>query len=549
MIRAFLSSFVHVYTSSAMKYLPIRHIEPNAPSESNRLAAILNVLEGKVSSSVDGRIVIGEMALTVDELRAFVKLLNDETLVYCDWIDQHSKLSGLLVGKMPDQPFHDTNKWIEHRFFSSFSSFLKHFLVPGLLELRKKASFEENACLLTYAVLLPADDRMFVEQELFKPLTERILASKEAVESADSESALTEAIQPFVNETATGMVNSLSRSSYSAKLNYVDHLLWVVKQRGCTVRLANWILKQLEKIELNPEHRQKVLDLKKDLREGRITVKNDNLAPSRGVSLRSMLYLGSIAVLIGFSVWVIWKKPFSATGDKPFDTNTAYQQFTKEERKKIDSLLREIQEESQPEDNLIDPTQPILGNGVSVSIRIPFQNKRMEDLYRDLQLDVDLFDQGLNDSCSSFSKKESENVHYKYVLPLEKRAASLDLMMKNESEYDVYMIVFEDDTKGKIFSLFIGKGMQKTVKMEEFDRVLFVAGNGLGKFIAPKGATTLPSKNFDHHFCQTDVNYAESISNLYSFERPQVGTNKLLFSGDKNTWFTVVDLYSILEVL
>jgi hypothetical protein len=248
-------------------------------------------------------------------------------------------------------------------------------------------------------------------------------------------------------------------------------------------------------------------------------------------------------------VWIIWKKPLSGTEDKPFDNKTAYQQFTKEERKKIDSLLREIQEERNPDDNLIDPTQPILGNGVSVSIRIPFDNKRMEELYRDLQLDVALYDLGLHDTCSSFSIKESEKTRYKGVLPLENRSGSVELMMKNESGYDVYMIVFEDETKGKIYSILIGKGKQKTVKMEAYDHVLFVAGNDLGKFIAPKGATKLPSAKFDHHFCQTDVNYAESISTIYSFERPQGGTNKLLFSGDKNAWFTVVDLYSTLEIL
>jgi hypothetical protein len=173
----------------------------------------------------------------------------------------------------------------------------------------------------------------------------------------------------------------------------------------------------------------------------------------------------------------------------------------------------------------------------------------MEDLYRDLQLDVDLFDRGLHDTCNSFSAKERQKVHYKNVLPLEKRTGSLDLMMKNEAEYDVYMIVFEDEAKGKIYSVFIEHGTQKSVTMEQRDHVLFVAGNNLGPFIAPKGATHLPSSRFDHHFCATDHNYSESISNLYSLERPQAGINKLLFSGDKNTWFTVVDLYSILEGL
>jgi hypothetical protein len=532
-----------------MKYIAIKNIAPMLSGTGDTLSFILSTLEECLSSPDGDKIAIGDKDYSLDAVREFRSLLTEETLVYCGWIEQHSALLTLIEGKTPSSPFEDRYKWLEHTFFKRFSSFLKHFMVPCLRDLKRNVTFEEHAILLSYAVLLPEDERRFIEMELFTPLSERILSSQEAVETAECESALTDVIQLFINDSAVNMVNGLSRASYSAKVNYVDHLLWVVKQQSCTLRLANWILKQLENIELNPEHRQKVIDLKKDLREGRISIKNGNLAPSKGLSLRTIVYLSSIVALIGLSVWIIWQKPFSARDDQSFDNNTAYQQFTKEERVKIDSLLREIQEEGHPEDNQIDPSQPILGNGISVSIRIPFQNKRMEELYRDLQLDVDLYDQGLNDTCSVYSKKEAEKAHYKYVRPLEKRTASFELMMKNESEYDVYMIVFQDETKGKIYSLLIGKGTQYMVSMEANDRVLFVAGNDLGKFITPKGAIALPSKHFVHHFCQTDVNYAQSISNLYSFERPRSVQNKLLFSGDKKTWFTVVDLYSILEVL
>jgi hypothetical protein len=533
-----------------MKYIPLRTIRQSSANEQDRLSSIQHALERNIDQrDASETVTIEDRDYNVKDVRDVLHILNEETLIYFDWIEQHRQLSMLLEGKTPPNSFIDSNKWVEHRFFHSFSTFLKPFLESSLNDLKKNATFEENARLLSFAVLLPADDRMFMEAELFKPLTERINGSKEQTERAESEKALTDAIQPFINDTAIQMVNNLSRASYSTKLNYVDHLLWVIKQRGCTVRLANWILKQLEVIELNPEHRQKVLDLKKDLQAGRITIQNDNLARSKGFSIRSVLYLSSILILLGFSAWIIWKKPFSASDEKAFDTATAYQQFTKEERIKIDSLLRQIQEERDPVDNLIDPSQPIIGSGVSVSIRIPFTNKRMEDLYRDLQLDVDLFDRGLHDTCNSFSAKERQKVHYKNVLPLEKRTGSLDLMMKNEAEYDIYMIVFEDEAKGKIYSLFIEHGTQKSVAMEQGDHVLFVAGNNLGPFIAPKGATDLPSSRFDHHFCATDHNYSESISNLYSLERPQAGINKLLFSGDKNTWFTVVDLYSILEGL
>jgi hypothetical protein len=209
--------------------------------------------------------------------------------------------------------------------------------------------------------------------------------------------------------------------------------------------------------------------------------------------------------------------------------------------------LREIQEENSPEENMIDPNQPILGNGISIDIRVPFSNKRMESLYRDLMIDVDLFDQGLQDTCDIYSTKEANKLLHKGVRPLKDRKGAFQLMLKNESAYDVYMIVFEDQSNGQLYSTQIAQGTTAEITMNQYDRVVFVAGNDLSRFIAPKGANELPSKDFDHHFCHIDFNYAESIGNVYTLERPRSGNNKLLFAGDKNAFFTVIDLYSILE--
>lgn len=505
----------------------------------------INYLERLV---LDGTVQIGDKKILLTDLKTFILSLNSKNLIFLGWIEQHILLKEFLLGGFPNKDFEDIYKWEKHALINDFKQFLAPFLQPILLENRKESSIDIQRVIFSFILLLPLDDRMFVEQELFKPIKELILSAKDSIAEVKSEKELILHLQPICNDSMTAIINYLSRASYASKVWYVDQLLWIIQQKGCTVRLANWILKQLEAIELNPEHIEKVTSLKKDLRQGKIKVKNFNYSKREKIPFKSILTFTSLFVLLLLIVWIIWKKPYSQSEEDLFSTATSYEQFSKEERKKLDSLLRDIQKSHSIEDNQIDPNMPIFGNGISLNLREPLKNKRMEQLYTDLLLDADLHDQGLMDYCAEFSKTEANKQLYKGVVSASFRNGSIQTFFKNESEYLVYIVVFENFAKGKIFSQLVLKGATIELNLKSDDNLLFIAGNSLGKFIPPAGASNLPTKDFDHHFCQVDQNYNSSLENIYFLANPQNGKNKLLFSGDKNGYFSVVDLYGILEM-
>ena len=533
-----------------MNYISIKLLRNRfeIPSNFEDSIALKSVIKTIDDLAINGEIQLGTDTFNSADVKEFVESLDAKKIVFLDWTELNHDLLLLLQGKLPKNHFQDAHKWLGHSLFKDFQQFLSPFLQRNFLALGQTISQDQLAVLFSFTVLLPEDEHMFVEQMLYKTVQLKLDESKEIIAHSKTEKELLAAIQPLCNTSVLGIINQFSRSNYATKLAYVDYLLWVIKQNACSVRLANWILKEIEKISLNPEHLEKIDALKKDLQQGRLKMKNNLVQARNHWTPSQLISVGIGIVLVVVIAWIILEKPFSKTIDEPISAVTSYEKFTKSERKKIDSLLRQIQQTHDPEEIEIDPNRSILGNGISMALRTPFRNKRMEALYQDFLIDADLNDQGLVDSCAAFSKKTETSHFYKDVKSAKKRNGSIETLFKNEAVYDVYLIVFEDMKKGKVFSTLIKSNETIELKLNSYDHLIFIAGNDLGKFIAPKSASELPSVDFDHHFCTTDINYTESLRSIYYLSRPQSGKNKFLLSGDKGGYFSVIDLYGVLEV-
>ena len=132
------------------------------------------------------------------------------------------------------------------------------------------------------------------------------------------------------------IVNSLSKASYALKLEYVDTIVNTVRTNGCTVRFANWIFKQMEELKLNNEHEEKILELKKELKEGKLAVRNhgSGKTPIRWKSVITFLFVALLGI---GSFYIIYFKPFSTVEDEVIADTSSFKKFTKEERQGQDS--------------------------------------------------------------------------------------------------------------------------------------------------------------------------------------------------------------------
>jgi len=515
-------------------------------SDKSQLEKVSSLIE---SASEQGQLEVDGQLYSTVELQHFIQELDLTKIVFLDWIDQHAALKSLLLGKATTNDFSDDQNWKGHTMYAPFQAFLSPYLLPQLLRFKENEVLEVTVRAFSFAQLLPETDRMFIEQLLFRGIQERFDASKEKIIAAANEQALLEEIHAFCSDDMLRGLNYLSRSSYATKLWYVDQLLWIVRQKACTVRLANWLLKQLEQIELNPEHLEKITELKRELKEGKIRVKNTLVQNKLHISFRSIAASSLIVALLVLVVWIVWKKPFSETPNDINQSATSFEQFSKEERIKIDSMLREIEHKYQPELYDTAANNPLMGNGVSLAIRVPLKNERMEELYTNFLIDADLHNLGLYDTTSPiFTAKERAKAFYSGVKDVKNKAGKHLTMVKNESGYDVYCFVYSNQKKGAIYSTVLKKGASVNLKVDTDEHLLFIPGNKLGTYKAPKNQAELPTKMFNHHFTEVDINYTEGINSIYYLANPQPGTNKLLLTGDKGTYFTVVDLYGILEL-
>ncbi len=480
------------------------------------------------------------------ETLAAIQVLNEQTLVFFQWVEQDKGLLSILEGKYPNQPFKDHFYWIEHALSTDFQRFLSPFLCPAALKFRNESNTTTLFNLFSYLQLLPSDDRLVVEQELFKNTKERISNALKNSQNAVSENQLLEITEDICSTDIIGIVGQLSRSSYHTKVWYIDEILKLFKHSACSARLAYRIIQRLKELELNPEHQTSIAEIEKELTTGQILADRKKTKRNSRVTLKR---LGTAVLLIGLivSVYFIVNYKEEQEINPDLDLASSFEQFSKDERKQIDSLLRSQRQDSLFTEEDQDQYLWAQGSGVSLTLRKPLRNERMEELYNDWLLDAQLFEKGIMDSCKHVNA--NKRFQFDQVKSTDQLKGSQPTAIRNESEYSVYIFVFDEQKNGSIYSTVLKEDKTISLDLTTGQHLLFITGNNLTEFKKPSGAGIgeLPSKNFDHHFCDTDFNLSLSMNTIYKLAFPQKGSNKLLLSGDDVSSFVVADLYGILE--
>lgn len=467
--------------------------------------------------------------------------LDELGLILWDWVDQSNNLLGLLNGKMPKVLYEGQYNWEKHALFGGFQTFISPFLSGALIHLDKELNSHGRALLLSYCTLLSPDDRLFVEQKIVQPIIDLSSASARNCMGIEKESGILEIIEPITSEDILFSINSLSRRSYHLKIEYVDLITQILDAPGCTPRLAYRVLNRLSNLELNPEHREKIKSLINDLKKGEVPV---------GRQRRTFLVFRwafvfipvFIAVLVFAVFWIMdYQPPVKTT----LDPNSSFEQFTPEERRQLDSLIHLKESQFQLKEDDKDQYIWTSGTNVSLTLRQPMQNDLMEKIYENWIRDAALFENGVNVSCKDTSKILGP---FKNVQAISEIQGDHEILMKNESEYLIYLFCWDEYQSGEVYSVVIKPQEKIKFNMLKNQQLLFVAGKSMDNFYKPSNTgLELPDNSFDHHFCSIDANFHLSLTTLYSLERPSSGHNKILISGSSVDPFVVADLYGILE--
>lgn len=478
------------------------------------------------------------------QLREFlVAITNSSATLFFGWIQQINGLEEFLVTKKATIPFSDTSKLLEHTLINEFKRFISPFLYPLIL---RNLEGENSLIAATFIQVLDKDTRGIVEQEIYKFITPGFKKIHQTFEEKIGEEKLIVYVQGIVNDDTIHLINLFSRTSYALKMDYVEHVLNIINSKSCTTRLANWLLKQLEKIELNPEHQSKITELRSDLKTGNMSVRNRNTHSRASIPFRLIIFSIVSLALISLAIWLIVEKPWSDSDEPIIASNSSFIEFTQEERKQIDSLLLEIQPKRKiPQEELDLGTY--INQSKTIDIRNPFENKIAEQYYTDLKLVATHYDDLKSDSCVSFSSKKSKSIVLPKMLDMSNKTNGNKALIDNQSDYDVQLLVFNDQINAPVYYAYVPKKSSITLLLDLNECIMTVAGNSFQNFTIPKNyGGPKPSANYSYHFCEMDVNLMNSIGTSYYLENKK-SSYKFLMVGTQTEVFELIDLYGALE--
>lgn len=527
------------------KFIPLSTFNSLYSSQSDLLTEEgMNLFREKLG--VDGSSIAQKAGFTQEDFIAFQETLRDPSnVVFYGWIEQVSPLKNALLGNKLSL-FVDSAKHLEHTLSKQYIKFVSPILSERLLTAQINSDSERKVA-FSFVQLLDEKHRAVVEDQLFQPFQDRLDALKSIADNITDEQELVNAVKPLCSDDIIASVNYLSRASYASKLGYVDKILDTIHSKACTVRFANWILERMSHINLNNEHLYKLTDLRKDLKRGNLTVKNHKRGRAP-IPMRGIFTVLIITLLVSAVVYLVAYQPFSKVEEDEFSNNTSFKEFTKEERIRMDSLLKEMDNPFDIPDSIDPIMQPVqTGVDIDLILRKEFKNDRMEAIYEDLMADVDLKNNYRDSTCSNPKNTVFKSTNA--VKSLDFNDGFYTSVIRNESDYDVILYVGENTKNGKVYASLIKPNETLEFKLDKYSTMLIVAGNSYQPFVAPSNSTEEehPSEAFTHHFCDTDLNYEETINTSYKLMYPRQGKNKFMVMGAKSGYVHLVDVHGVLE--
>lgn len=476
---------------------------------------------------------------------AFILNANkNNNLLYIGWIKQINGLEELICTGKTSFFYRDDIKLQEHSLFLDFQQFLSSYLSPVLLKITGK-NIDYSA--FSFIPLLQKDSRTIIEDQLYKNFRDQFRIIQGSLINFTKEDDLLLPVQTYLSEDNITLINLFSRPSYALKINYVEQALKIITHKACTNRLAYWIVKQLEKLSLNNEHIQKINAVKSDLKSGKLLVKN--LGKRKAASYFNKTYVGSLVIilLISFTCWLIITKPWSMSDKHLQTTSSSYKSFTIDERKQIDSLLKIIQ----PSRNITPENYDLgsyLGEELDLLLRSPLNNVRAEQYHNDLTIYSKNYTDLKPDSCTTLSKKSQRQIIPKDMLLLSNKTNGKDAFFKNESDYDIQIIVFKNLKHSQVYYGYVNQGENETFKLDIGDLFFIVPGNKINTFNTPLGYYGEEvSDKFREAFCEIDVNFIHGLNSAYQLKSNAKQNYKFLILGSNFEQFELIDIHGVLK--
>lgn len=460
-----------------------------------------------------------------DNEQWLIQLQSEEFVLFLDWTEQERNLANLLDSSGKLVAFQNTTNVLQHALFSRFQTFISPFLYPQLLQLLKNSRFETWQAGLSYVPLLKEHEADLVQQVIYDQLKIQQHELENSIRTAKTEEQLLDAIRKHLTPDLVTTLNLFTPSFYRVKTAWMAIVKEVAHHKAGTKRLVLYLIKELDKLQLNPDHLTELRELDRGIKLGAVTV-DELKIPAKRIVLLSI----SLILVIGL-IYLIWIVPTRPEREIPQE-KTAFMDFTVQERKAMDSLLNHATMEYQQQDDGIIDGSNMTYVGEELKVKIPWNNELAEELISQWK-ERDSTNQKPQ---SVDSKKESRP--FPSTEPLVGKPGTISAKFQNDTELSVIVLVFKDRSDEWVYTQYIEKGGIVSFKLTPEEHMLVLPGSKVPKHL---NEGSLP-------FHQVDSRFFENLDKAYVVDVLSPSKVKFVWKSLNNFDFFLLDLNGALNM-
>ena len=475
--------------------------------------------------------------LEMQEISIFLSAQTQQTSIFNAWIEQHNDLKSLLVSGAVTNIFSDKFKWKQHQFFSNFQSYISPFFDVLLLRDNASNSLEDWTKIYSYFELIEKEHRFYIEQKCYSFVKIELDKIFNSIENLLDTKQFESEINMLLSPPILDLHSYLSQASNRLKIDFIERVLGLFKHPFCTAKLANWVLLQLQKMKLNEQQITSLNEIKAAIISGEYVFNEPSIEGKKTVFKRIYGFYLLAFLIVSFLIFV-FKYDFSMKPELIHE-GSALKYFSVKERKEIDSIIRTM--DSIPK---LVSNPDYYGSGMTVFIRQSFKNKVVEKLFIDLETDRDLHYAAIFDTIIKTKVDELKSLVLASTKSLVTKKNGESFEFKNESEYALLLICWEEKSGGQIYTSVVSPQSTIQTKVAKEDHFLMLPGFDFGE-IPAKNDTLY--KLLEHHFGTIDFNFESALQEFYVLKSPQAGKNKVLFVGKKGEVVEVMDVNGVFE--
>ncbi len=531
-----------------LKYIPLKAIADFLSLEkvNDLLLHELCIEKAKLKYSENVIFIFGDKQLSEIEFITLIQTISSEKLIVFDqWIQGNLVLLNLLTKENLSVNNFDIDSLKNHFLFPEFKRFLSPYLIPILVKNCENKSLKELLIVASFINLLDKNSSPILQDKIASELRKKHQKIVEESKKVASEKELIQTIGFAFSNELISILNHFDEQYYSAKVELIENGIQFFKHPKTSNRVAFWIINQLNLLQLNQEHLQKLNEIQQSIRNGEdLYFKRKALVSNKINWIKTSAIFVSLT-LIGFAVYYFLQQNMDV---KDIETKSTFSNFSKEERIKMDSILKTIKKKEEVEETPFDA-----GNGylhltpleIQLKNRNPFRNEKIENFVQISSKVQELMQANEVDSCVNIKNKSLNSINFFDFKPLSKQVAQKKMYFKNESTYQILVLNFEDKKDGLVYYKILKPEEDFNFLAKENSSFLFVPGKNLSEIIESK--TSILSSSNKYHFCFADEYFENNLFQSYKLKSIPQEQVKLLFNESSATSFYFLDLYEAFE--